>query len=413
MGDMAFNSQEWLYTANTIRAPTGSGQHGHPLAPFSSNMLSLVSSSAPASYSGVTQLPRVHSHSGTSYVPSYSRHDHSPNYGLGLSEYNYEHQMNFSPSQYLSQGSDAQTPNSIYAGAESSRFGFSLGVPASNYDFDVSGRYSVSSNNSYINTSTMPAPTTRDSSSVFPTMHSLTNSLSSSFPGHRVLPIPATASGPSNAEESGSVNQGVFDDMPPFAPLQKGNTKRVTMDSETEADSGIHGATGIETAESEVLTSTASSKSSSSTTSSDNQESTFGYAPLSQSPPSHGTIPAASEYSLTSQRSSGIALETQGYASKSSYTNELPNEILAISSLSPTTTYTHSSIPSSKYGSFSSQLDGGVLLSGQPYTQLRQLSSHTSHSFESTLEPVRRPLYQKSPADNDWISTRSSMSSRR
>ena len=417
MGDMTFTSQDWLYTAGTARSSGGGGHHWHPLT-FSSNLLGLVSSSAPASYSGTTQLPRVHSYSGTSYMSPYNRSDQSSNYGLGLSEYNYDHHLSFSPSQYLPQGSDSQTSSSAYTEAESSRFGLGMGGASnSNYDFDVSGRYSISSSNSYnMNTSQIPAPTTRDTSPLFPTMHSLSNSLSS-FPGRRVLPVPATT-GSSNVEDGNSGNQGVFDDMPSFTSVQKDCTKRGIgeLEIETETKSGIHGSTGMGSAENEALTNTASSKSSSSIASSENQENAYSYGPLSQSPPSRETLPAASGYSLTNPRGSGAGLDSQGYSTKSSYTNDLPNEILALSSLSSTSTYTHSSMAGSKYGSLSSQLEGGMLLSGQPYTQLRQPSSHsshTSHSFESSLEPGRRPLHHKTSGDMDWFSTRNSLTSRR
>lgn len=407
---------EWIYGGSgTMGMASMMPQIGSSSGHYSSHTQGSISSSAPVPFPGMQHLtrgPPANSANNVSYAPVSSRRDPSLSYGAGQNDSSFD-TFNFLPSQYSHQGQDTQAASVSYGTQEITRPWPATGASsrwtpsqASSFDQDYQPRYS---SYPYVHSSSGSGSGLSDSTSLFPTMASLANSLPASILGSdRVLPNPIMAAlGHSPTDHNISANPGGLGELNSYVPAQStASRSTITWGPERIATGGIHGLTNPASASNVTLMSSASSKSSSSTV--ETPENPFGYIPFSQSPLPQSTN-LAIDFAPIEPSGSTISLDSQVYP-KPSFHTEIPNDTLSRNGNSSNSLYAYSS--SVRRDSQSSH-SGGNVLSGQQYTHLRQPQAQNAATSETRRESLERTAREKDSRGTHRSSIAGSSTSRR
>ena len=406
---------DYLYGASgTMGIASMMPQIGNSSGHYSSHTQGSISSSEPVSFPGMQHLtrgPPTNGLNNVSYASVSSRQDPSLSYGAGQNDSSFD-TFNFLPSQYLHQGQDTQAASVSYGTQETTRPWPATGASSrwtpsqvSNFDQDYQPRY----NYPYVHSSSGSGSGLSDSTSLFPGMASLANSLPASILGSdRVLPNPIMAAlGHSPPDHNIGANPGGLGELSNYVPAQSAASRSsVTWGPERIATGGIHGLTNTASASNVTLMSSASSKSSSSAA--EPPENPFGYIPLSQSPLPQST-PLAIDFAPIEPSSSTISLDSQVYP-KPSFHAETPSDALSRNGNPSNNLYTYSS--NARRESQTSR-SGGNALSGQQYTHLRQPQAQQTTTSETRRGSLERNARERDSRNTHRSSIAGSSTSRR
>ena len=286
--------------------------------------------------------------------------------------------------QYLLPSQDTQAPGVNYGAQDLSRNWTPIGMTnrisqnGSFLDQDVHPRYGASTF-PYLNSNTSAA-TANGSSLSFPAMTSLATSLPvPSSNADRILPTPTPKSVPMN-----SINNGVqvlSDTSPTYSSQGTSYKPSVPWGPESVTTGGSQSSTATTTSvDTSGVIGAARRKSSSPPSSS--QETTFGYIPISHSPPAISAI-TASDYSSSRLPTSSRRIDGYGGSAYSAL-SELSGDTLMSSHNSSSNLYSYTIGSSTRRGSNAdTATSDGTLVNGQPYTRLRQSQPHHTTSFDA------------------------------
>lgn len=342
----------------------------------------MASSSWPSSI----QLSRTQTSNGSanhSWVSAPARQVFRPCFGANYSE-DYIEPYNMQSPQYLLPGQDAQVSGVTYGTQDLSRNWTPMAITGrtsqngSFLDQDVHPRYGTSTF-PYLNS---PASAvTADASSVsFPAMGSLVTSLPvPSSNADRILPTPTPKNVPVNSTNNGLQ---MVSDTNSYA--SQGNSYKAS--GPWAAESGTTGGTQNSTAttiavDTSSVTGASGHKSPSPPPSS--QETSFGYIPISHSPPAINAI-TSSEYSTNSVTPTATR-GMDGYGTSAhSVLSGLSGDTLMPSHSSSPNLYSYTVGSNTRRGSNAdTATSDGTLVSGQPYTRLRQPQPNHTTPFDT------------------------------
>lgn len=376
----------WPYSASGPKSPSlGMGQVGGSLGQYPSHMSSSQSSIAPSSWPGSMQLSRAQTSNGSTnlaWAAAPARSVYRANFGVNYSD-DYIEPYNMQSPQYLLPSQDSQVSGLNYGTQDVSRnwtpMAMTNRIPqtGSFLDQDVHSRYGAPTY-PYMN-SPASAGTADASSLSFPAMTSLATSLPvPSSNADRILPTPT----PKNVPVS-STNNGLqmLSDTNSYA--SQPNSYKASMpwgpESVTTGGSQSSTATSVSVDPSSVI---GASRHKSSSPPPSSQETSFGYIPISHSPPGITAI-TASDYSSSSVPTATRGIEGYG-SSAHSVLRDLSGDPLMPSHNSSSNIYSYTVGSSTRRGSNAdTATSDGTLVSGQPYTRLRQPQPHHTTSFDT------------------------------
>lgn len=376
------------------------GQIGGGLGQYSSNMASSQASMAPSSWSGSMHLSRAQTSNGSANLPWVSapaRPVYRPNFVAGNYSEDYIEAYNTQSPHYMLPSQDSQVSGVNYGTQDLSRNWTPMAMTSrfsqngSFLDQDVHPRYGTSTF-PYLN-SPASAVTADASSLSFPGMGSLATSLPvPTSNADRILPTPTPKTVPVN-----SINNGLqmLSDTNSYASQGNSYKASVPWAAESVTTGGIQSTTATTVAvdNSSVI---GASRHKSSSSPSSSQETSFGYIPISHSPPAIGAI-TASEYS-----SNGVPTATRGVdgygSSAHSVSSGLSGDTLIPSHSSSSNLYSYTVGSNTRRGSNAdTATSDGTLVSGQPYRRLRQPQPTHTTSFDTTsFDTLRRNSGERS-----------------
>ncbi|MCJ1224721.1 hypothetical protein MMC12_001366 [Toensbergia leucococca] len=337
--------------------------------------------------------------SSMSYPSAPARQLYSSNYGTSFSDEAID-QFNMQSQQYLIPSQDA--PTSTYGMQDMSRNWTSMAgtnrLPQSGLSFgqDGNSRYSASTL-PYLNPS-IQAGAVVTADGIFPGMTSLATSLPVPVPNSdRVLPHPAAKRG--SLSGGGNTTQGSLGEFSSHGlPLNVGYRSTMQWSPEITAPGVGQGTRGSTSLGTNNGMGASSSKSSSPRPS---QESAFGYIPMSQSPPPDPPA-RVSDYSSANGLKSAPPMEGHLNSADSGFHSGMSTDSLLSSHNSSSNLYSYSMGGATSGGSISdpSAASDGTLVSGQPYTRLRQSQPQQTTSFDAlrkdSLEAISRTAHRAS-----------------
>ena len=267
-------------------------------------------------------------------------------------------------------------------------------------DQDGHSRYGASTF-PYLNSPTSAVPADTPSLS-FPGMASLATSLPVPCSNaDRILPNPTPKNVPMN-----SINNGVqmLSDTTPY-PSQSNSYKASMPWAPENATTGGTQSSTATTISVDTSSASGTSRPKSSSPPPSSQETTFGYIPISHSPPAVSSI-TASDYNSSSLPTATRGIEGYGTSSHSAL-NAPSNDTLMPSHNSSTNVYGYSVGSSTRRDSNADTAtsDGTLVSSGQPYTRLRQSQPHNTTSFDTlrrdSVERSSRMTHRTSISSSD------------
>ncbi|MCJ1257152.1 hypothetical protein MMC24_004977 [Lignoscripta atroalba] len=398
---------DWPYLIDGTSNPSsGMIPMSGGLGQLSSSTAGLTGSMASSSFPSSIHYPRTQAISNFSSIP-YSgtpgRQQYYASYSAGLGDATFDSYAIQSP-HYLLPAQDSTSSTVAYGGAESSRQWLpagSSGRPSQGglvFDHDDRSRYGSSCNFPYPNSSGSTSSTVSDTGSLFPAMGSLALSLPAPFiNSDRVLPNPTSSTAQNASGNSVNASLGALGETLPFLPSQGASTRYTVPWGPERVTTGGSRNSSSTTLSATTLTGAISSKPSSSPT--DCQDSAFGYIPITQSPSL--TTVSATDYNSAVAGASTASFDGQIGPPNSTYESTLPTEPILRSHDSSSNLYTYSVGSSAKRGSIAeSTTSDGTLLSGQPYTRLRQPQPQHASSFDglrrASLETISRNTHRTS-----------------
>lgn len=362
---------------------------------------------ASSSWPGSIQLSRAQTSNGSANLPWVSapaRQVYRPSLGVNYSE-DYIEPYNMQSPQYLLPSQDSQVSGVNYGTQDLSRNWTPLAMTSrisqngSFLDQDVHPRYGTSTF-PYLNSSA--SAVTADASSLsFPAMGSLATSLPvPSSNADRILPTPTPKNVPVN-----STNNGLHMVSDTNSYASQGNSYKASVPwaAESVTTGGTQNSTATTVAV-DTNSVTGASRHKSPSPPSSSQETSFGYIPISHSPPAISAMPA-SEYSSNSVPTATRGIDGYG-SSAHSVLNGLSGDTLIPSHNSSSNLYSYSVGSNTRRGSNAdTATSDGTLVSGQPYTRLRQPQPTHTTSFDTLRrnsgERSSRITHRTSISSND------------
>ena len=361
------------------------GQVGGSLGQYPSHIPSSQSSMAPSSWPGSMQLSRAQTSNGSANLPwvaATARPVYRSNFGVNYSD-DYIEAYNMQSPQYLLPSQDSQVSSVNYGTQDLSRnwtpMAMTSRIPQNGSFLDQDGhsRYGTSTF-PYLNSPTS-AVAADASSLLFPGMASLATSLPvPTSNADRILPTPTPKNVPVN-----SVNNGLqmLSDTNSYASQGNGYKASVPWGPESVTTGGSQSSTAT-TVSVDTSNAVGASRRKSSSPPPNSQETSFGYIPISHSPPAISAI-TASDYSSSSLPTATRGIEGYGSSGHSTL-NGLSGDNLMPSHSSSSNLYSYTVGSSTRRGSNAdAATSDGTLVSGQPYTRLRQPQPHHTTSFDT------------------------------
>lgn len=363
---------------------------------------------APSSWSGSMHLSRAQTSNGSANLPWVSapaRQVFRPNFVAGNYSEDYIEAYNTQSPHYMLPSQDSQVSGVNYGTQDLSRNWTPMAMTSrisqngSFLDQDVHPRYGTSTF-PYLN-SPASAVTADASSLSFPAMGSLATSLPvPTSNADRILPTPTPKTVPVNSTNNGLQ---MLSDTNLYASQGNNYKASVPWAAESVTTGGIQSTTATTVAvdNSSVI---GASRHKSSSSPSSSQETSFGYIPISHSPPAISAI-TASEYS-----SNGVPTATRGIdgygSSAHSISSGLSGDTLIPSHSSSSNLYSYTVGSSTRRGSNAdTATSDGTLVSGQPYKRLRQPQPNHTTSFDTLRrnsgERSSRIAHRTSISSND------------
>lgn len=355
------------------------GQVGGSLGPYPSNLSGSQPSMAPSSWPASVQLSRGQTSNGSANLPWVAgpvRPAYRSNLGLNYSE-DYIEAYNMQSPQYLLPSQDSQVSGINYGAQDLSRNWTPMATTSrvsqngSFLDQDTHSRYGPSSF-PYLNSPTSAV----DTSLTFPAMHSLASSLP--VPADRTLPTPT----PKNVPGS-SVNNGIqmLSDTNSYASQANSYKASVPWGPESVTTGGTQSSTAT-TVSVDTSSVIGASRQKSSSPPPSSQETSFGYIPISHSPRAISAM-TPSDYSSSNPPTATRGIEGYGNSAPSAL-NGLSSDTLMPSHTSSSNLYSYTVGSSTRRGSNAdTTTPDGTLVSGQPYTRLRQPQPHHTTSLDT------------------------------
>ena len=371
----------WTYgqTSSSLASTSGISQHVNSLSPYSSGMNPAVS------YAGSAHPSRIPSISGpsmTPYVTGPARQGSTPIYGGSFNDELCDPFYSMQSMQYPGSLHEHQGLTTSYTAQETGRQwtpispGSRSSYNGSNLDPESLLRYGHL-NTSPVNMTSVAAVTT-EGNSLFPAMTALVGSLPPSS-GDRTLPNPNTKR--ASAVSNGSLSQGSLVETNPTGLPSNLNYKSTA--SWASIDSVASGSQASSSSIAASATLPINSKASLSPRSSQDTPS-YGYIPLSRSPPSSLTTARSPEYdSSTGLPNSSTSMESQMSLTDTTFHAGFSSEDILPSHHSSSSLYNYSIGIGTKTGSLSDPMASeGLLSNGQNYTRLRQPQPQHAASFD-------------------------------
>ena len=333
---------------------------------------------APSSWPGSMQLSRGQTSNGSANLPwvaGPARPAYRSNFGLNYSE-DYIEAYNMQSPQYLLPSQDSQVSGINYGAQDLSRNWTPMAMSrisqnGSFLDQDIHSRFGPSSF-PYLNSPTSAV----DTSLTFPAMHSLATSLP--VPADRILPTPT----PKNVPGS-SMNNGIqmLSDANSYASQANSHKASVPWGPESVTTGGSQSSTAT-TVSIDTSSVIGVSRQKSSSPPPSSQETSFGYIPISHSPPAISAI-TSSDYTSSNPPTATRGIEGYGSSAHSAL-NGLSSDTMMPSHNSSSNLYSYTVGSSTRRGSNAdTTTSDGTLVSGQPYTRLRQPQPQHATSLDT------------------------------